>query len=140
MKALNGLCSGRPQPLVGETAEGLEFMSAQQRQIMLHVERSVRALGLPPGGLRPAEALSALRAAGCCGGHDADHLGSCQLDEVSLPADGACVVPLAELWGPGGQCVVDDFIDHCALVPDTAGKRLGLVKVYEDPALQRVPA
>lgn len=79
---MNGLYFGRPQPRVGEAAEGLEFMSAQQRQVMWHVERSARAIGPPPGGLRPAEAVSALRAAGWRGGQDADHIGSYQLDEV----------------------------------------------------------
>lgn len=58
-----------------------------------------------------------------------------------MPADGAFAVPLAKLWGPDRQSVVDDFIDHGALAPDTAEKHkkeLGLAIVYEDPALQRV--
>ncbi|CAK0826987.1 unnamed protein product [Prorocentrum cordatum] len=138
VRSLNGMFSHAPQPALGQGAPACAFVSRAQREAIDFVEESVRALGAPPPGLTPAEALRKLRVASW---YDVDSakLGSYRPDAISLPSGAVRPIPLETLWGSGGSDTVKDFISQNLLCSERAKQRLqgvGLERAYSDPALR----
>ncbi|CAK0813222.1 unnamed protein product, partial [Prorocentrum cordatum] len=139
LRSLNGMFSHAPQPALGQGAPACAFVSRAQREAIDFVEESARALGAPPPGLTPAEALRKLRVASW---YDVDSakLGSYRPDAISLPSGTVRPIPLETLWGSGGSDTVKDFISQNLLCSERAKQRLqgvGLERAYSDPALRR---
>ncbi|CAK0902508.1 unnamed protein product [Prorocentrum cordatum] len=139
VRSLNGMFSHAPQPALGQGAPACAFVSRAQREAIDFVEESARALGAPPPGLTPAEALRKLRVASW---YDVDSakLGSYRPDAISLPSGTVRPIPLETLWGSGGSDTAKDFISQNLLCSERAKQRLqgvGLERAYSDPALRR---
>ena len=113
--------------------------SLAQSQCHAHVHDSVRYLGAPPGSLSPAEALSQLRVAGGAYNVEQSPLGSYDPALLSLPDVSSAPVPLADVWGEGGQSKVERFVQQSVLDPSEAAARLRQCSVpvpYSDPLLR----
>ena len=138
LQSLNRLACGTPQAELGRGTGALRPLSLAQVRVLDFVSGAIESAGRPPDDLSVAEALSQLRIGPgytCASGP-----GSYLAADVSLPAVGNTPVPLAELWGPGGDRAVDDFVKSSLLkeadVLDRRGKS-GLVAPFSDPDLMR---
>ena len=137
-RALNWMESGQAQPALGKGGSH-SFSSSSQRRCLEHIRSAVAALGPPPDGMTPAEALSQLRATSGVYDLEKAALGNYDPSLVSSPAGPEAPVPLARLWGDGGSERVELFCDSHVLDADTRKMRLESCQVkvpYADPKLR----
>ena len=105
ISTLNTLAGGERGSSADSPCLGRAPHAAAQRRVYT----AAAAMG-PPPSLTPSGALQELR--GCAVYEDTQST-VVPYDELkaSLPASGNCPVPLAELFGAGGQSEVDGFIE-----------------------------
>eukprot|EP00438_Fugacium_kawagutii_P014095 Skav231798 [mRNA] locus=scaffold734:131220:155475:+ [translate_table: standard] len=135
ISALNRMY-GRPSSsdFFGGPSEKLPSLA--QSRVSEFVLQATKSLGSPPD-LSGPEALCALRVSE---GYEqlpsSSPLGAYDPAKVSLPAEGMHPVPLASLWGSGGQQQVEHFSQQHLLEPDLVQQRLaasGVRRCYQDP-------
>ena len=134
--SLNLLATHQPVAPPGK-GKGSRPISLAQSSALEHIKFCVDSLGRPPADLSHAEALRQLRIGPKYSG-GAIGPGSYLSADVSLPAQGNIAVPLADLWGDGGDRVVDDFVKNQVHSHQDAMKgkaAIGLKSVYYDPEL-----
>eukprot|EP00438_Fugacium_kawagutii_P003851 Skav230672 [mRNA] locus=scaffold2185:329965:335309:- [translate_table: standard] len=122
----------------GVTRQYSTLMVRAQLQALEFIEQSVEAQGTPPQLTGP-EALEELRVSVGYGELPSScPLGSFDPALISLPTGEVRPVPLEQLWGTGGQQVVEDFSSAQVLGSDAVESRreaCGGVRVYNDPKL-----
>eukprot|EP00438_Fugacium_kawagutii_P025616 Skav209719 [mRNA] locus=scaffold528:209114:215555:- [translate_table: standard] len=115
--------------------------SLAQSKTSEFVLQATKSLGPPPDFSGP-EALCALRVSeGYESLPSSSPLGAYDPAKVSLPAEGMQPVPLASLWGSGGQQQVEHFSQQHLLQPDLVQHRLadsGVQRCYQDPQFNNV--
>ena len=136
-RCLSGLNFLHGGPIQKDGPASGVVLSKAQSLIVSHVRDSVRELGAPPGELTAAEALRKLR---LCLPYNQSVGGPVSYDpsRVSLPEAGTRQPGLAELWGDGGDSLVEQFVNTQVLPKEVASKALadfGPRRPYGDPVL-----
>ncbi|CAK0894817.1 unnamed protein product, partial [Prorocentrum cordatum] len=132
---LNDLAGSERGSSVSQPGEGRAPHGAVQRRVYA----AAAAMG-PPPALSPSGALQELR--GCTVYEDVQST-VVPYDDIkaSLPMSGNRPVPLAELFGAGGQAEVDGFLDSHLLEPEAASHNLKAAprETYMDEVLRNSP-
>ena len=132
--ALNMLCGA-----TAARAEPPRKPNLAQRACLARIDDDVRALGPPPGDLRPLEALRELQAAPTYDGQAVVRSEAMDVSRVSLPPEGRQPIDLDRLLRPESFASVHRHISDKVL-PKRDAEQLkregGFRKPYMDPAMR----